>query len=125
MKSDKALPQARTEDLVVQELMEETLVYDKRHHHAHCLNPLAALVLRHCNGHTGRAEMAAILNKTLGVPGDPELVELALQELAQADLLREQAPASPAQVGYSRREVARRVGAAPRPSCWRRWSLRS
>jgi hypothetical protein len=44
------LPQARTEGLTVRELAEETLVYDKERHKAHCLNRTAACVWKHCDG---------------------------------------------------------------------------
>jgi len=106
------LPLARTDDLVVQEANEETLVYDKKYHLAHCLNRLAALVWRHCDGRRGTSELAVIVHKRLGIPVDPEVVELTLQELAQANLLQGRAPVPHEQRKYSRRELNRRMAGA-------------
>jgi len=44
------LPQARSEDLVIQDIGDEVLVYDLTRHKAHCLNRTAALVWRKCDG---------------------------------------------------------------------------
>ena len=41
------LPVRRAEGLIVQEVAEETVVYDQKGHRAHCLNKTAALVWRH------------------------------------------------------------------------------
>lgn len=109
MNADKALPRARTTDLEIQDLTDEVLVYDTKRHHAHCLNRLAALVWRHCNGHTTHAEMAMHLHKHLGVPADTHLIEVALQDLHEAGLLSGPMDRKPV---YSRRELAGRLGAA-------------
>ena len=52
------LPKARQERLTTQVLPDETLVYDHERHKAHCLNVTAALVWRHCDGHTSLDELA-------------------------------------------------------------------
>ena len=45
MKTTRALmPRARQDELVVEELQDETLVYDLKRHKARCLNRTAALV---------------------------------------------------------------------------------
>jgi hypothetical protein len=85
------LPEARREGLTVRELVDETLVYDLERNQAHCLNRAAALVWRHCNGHTSIPRLAAILCENLGVPADDTLVLLALEQLGRRNLLR-QAP---------------------------------
>ena len=46
---------ARHDELVVQELPDEVLVYDLRKHKAHCLNQTAAFVWNHCNGQASAA----------------------------------------------------------------------
>ncbi len=78
-------PCARAEELVVEELPDELLVYDQRHKKAHCLNQTAARVWRLCNG---RNSLASIAEK-LGY--DAAVVELAIDELNRAELLNEQA----------------------------------
>ena len=57
----RPLPEARREDIVVQELPDETLVYDLKRHKALCLNRAAGLVWKHCDGRTSVAEMAVLL----------------------------------------------------------------
>jgi hypothetical protein len=107
---DQMKPRARTEDIVVQTLPDELLVYDLKRHEAHCLNPPAALVWKHCDGQTTAAQLAQILQQAMRVPVPEEVVWLGLQQLHKACLLtaREYAPASEDWV--SRREVMRRLG---------------
>ena len=58
-------PRTRTEGLIVRELPDELLVYDLERHRAHCLNPTAALVFKHCNGRRSVAQIARILRREL------------------------------------------------------------
>ncbi len=102
------LAQARSEGLVVEELGEETLVYDLERHQAHCLNRTAGLVWRQADGRTSEDAMASRLSEALGTPVDADLVRLALQRLDAARLLA--APATGRRV--SRRELAGRLGLA-------------
>jgi hypothetical protein len=104
-------PRARVEDLVVEELDGETLVYDLRHDKAHCLNATAARVWRCCDGRTSVRQMAIRLGGELAQPVDEDLVWLALRQLDRARLLQT-APAWPAGPPTSRRSVLRRLGAA-------------
>lgn len=108
MNADKALPRARTNDLEIQDLEGETLIYDRKRHQAHCMNRLAALVWLHCNGRTTHAEMARILHRDLGVPEDMHLVEAALEDLHEAGMLCGPMDRKPT---FSRRELAIRLGA--------------
>jgi hypothetical protein len=105
-------PQARKDGLVVQDLPEETLVYDLRRDRAHCLNRAAALVWRHCDGRTAPRDLARLLEKEVGLPDDEAVVHLALERLARAHLLEGQVPRLPAGAHYTRRDVLRRLGAA-------------
>ena len=77
-------PRARTEGLVVRELPDELLVYDLERHRAHCLNPTAALVFKHCDGRRSVAQIARILRRELDVdaPADESLVWLSLYATA-------------------------------------------
>ena len=108
MKTTRALmPRARQDELVVEELQDETLVYDLERHKARCLNRTAALVWRHCDGQTSVAEVAATLEEQTGTPSDETVVWMALDRLSNAHLLTEPVilPGDPAK--YSRREVLR------------------
>jgi coenzyme PQQ synthesis protein D (PqqD) len=101
------MPRARTGDLVIERLAEETLVYDLRRHRAHCLNPAASLVWQCCDGRTTVAAVARRLARELPLPVDEALVWTGLEQLARARLLGDR-PAAVA-VG-SRRELVRALG---------------
>jgi hypothetical protein len=106
------LPQAREESLAVEELSEETLVYDLERDRVHCLNRTTSLVWRQCDGHTTVSEMAARVGRALNVPADESLVWLALERLESAHLL-DGGARRPADIPrYTRREVAQRLGMA-------------
>ena len=103
------MPRARKQDLVVEELPDETLVYDLKRHKAHCLNRSATVVWRHCDGRTTLSEMATILEEELELPQDEGIVRLALDRLRKAKLLEggTNIPQEPA--GPSRRELIRKL----------------
>jgi hypothetical protein len=105
-------PRARKDDLVLTELPDELLVYDLERHKAHCLNPTAALVFKHCDGRTSVKQIARTLGSELDIAPDEGLVWLSLERLDKARLL-EARPAPPqATQRYSRRDLVRRVGLA-------------
>ena len=83
------MPRARQDELVVEELQDETLVYDLKRHKACCLNRTAALVWGRCDGQTSVAEVAALLKKELEIPADEAVVWMALDRLGRAHLLSE------------------------------------
>lgn len=97
---------------MVQELPEETLVYDLERDRAHCLNRAAALVWRHCDGRTTPRDLARLLQSEVGLPNDEAVVHLALERLARVHLLEGPVPRPPALGHYTRRDVLRRLGAA-------------
>jgi hypothetical protein len=83
------LPAARTDDLVVQKLVDETLAYDLKRHRAHVLNPVAALVWRYCDGTTSLGDVSRIIEAELRISADPELVCFVLERLRKAHLLED------------------------------------
>jgi len=108
MKTTRALmPRARQDELVVEELPDETLVYDLKRHKAHCLNRTSALVWQHCDGRTTVAEVAALLERQLKIPADEAVVWMALDRLGRAHLLSEPVTLPADRTQYSRREVLR------------------
>lgn len=80
-------PKARHENLVVQELGDETVVYDEKRNHVHRLNSTAAQVWKHCNGQNSVTEIASILQDGLKTPVTEEIVWLALDRLDKERLL--------------------------------------
>jgi len=83
------IPKARDENLVVQELPEETLVYDLRTNQTHCLNKTAALVWKYCDGKNSTTAIARLLEDSFGNPVEDDFVWLAINLLDERNLLNE------------------------------------
>lgn len=78
----------RRDDLLVQKVGEEVIVYDLASNRAHSLNRTASLVFEKLDGKRPIDLLAKDLGKALGQPASKELVAAAVNELASADLLR-------------------------------------
>jgi len=102
-------PKARTDGLLVEELDDETLVYDLETHGAHCLNRAAALVWRRSDGNTTVRDMVPLLAH-VGLPEEEALIWMALSRLDEAGLV-ESVTLPGAKSGFSRKEVLRVLGA--------------
>jgi hypothetical protein len=109
--ADGGRPKARDEDLVVERVDDELLIYDLERDKAHCLNETAALVFTHCDGERSAGELAAHLSEQSGEPVDEDVVRAALVRLSDARLLDEPVP-SAANGEWSRRQMLRKVGVA-------------
>jgi hypothetical protein len=101
------LPRLRADGLVIHELADEILVYDKVRDRAHCLNQTAALVWRACDGQLTTEEIARKLTKQLGVVVHKDVVLLALSQLEEIQLLEQRETVTTSFVGMSRRQMAR------------------
>lgn len=77
----KKLPKARNENIVVQNLNDEVLIYDTITNQAFCLNETSAKVFNYCDGQTAFAELKSRYKYT------DELIFLALDELKAKNLL--------------------------------------
>ncbi len=86
-KDGSGRPRKRRNGLVVEELPEETLVYDLERHKAHCLAAVAAAVWEACDGKRTVAEIAARTAEKTDRPVTEEAAWLALRRLARARLL--------------------------------------
>ena len=103
-------PKARAEDLVVESLGDETLVYDMRSHKALCLNRTAAAVWNRCDGRSTLGKMADLLEQELHVPVSVNVVWLAVEELGRAKLLSN-SPANPVPSrALTRRTAIKKIG---------------
>jgi Coenzyme PQQ synthesis protein D (PqqD) len=120
-----AHPKARSENLIVEELDGEVLVYDIDRDRAHCLNSTAALVWKLCNGRRTPSDIARELQRATQKPdtknsrralkaspaeGTAELVWLALDQLSRDHLLDKETFTTSRVPLISRREAIRRVG---------------
>jgi hypothetical protein len=106
------VPRAREDGLLVEELRGELLIYDLTCDKAHCLNPTAALVWRHCDGQTTVNEMARLLEKSLATTLDEEIVWCALNQLEKDGLLEQAIELPCGGEPITRRALARRLGIA-------------
>ena len=82
-------PKARHENLVVQELGDETVVYDEKRNHVHRLNRTSALVWKNCDGRKTVADLAELIQVEMGASVTEEIVWLALEQLEKERLLEE------------------------------------
>jgi hypothetical protein len=78
----------RRDDLLVQKVGDEMIVYDLASNRAHSLNRTASLVFEKLDGKRPLDGVAKELGKALGKAASKDLVAAAVDELAKADLLR-------------------------------------
>jgi len=104
-KMEELAPLARREDLVIQDLNEELLVYDRNRHKAHSLNKTAAFIWNQCDGQTTVADIARRMEREFNAPVDDRLVWLGIKQLAGSRLLQDRISQTPDMKGLSRRQV--------------------
>lgn len=97
------LPKIKTDNIVVQNVNDEVLIYNLQTNQAVCLNTTSAIVFNHCDGATSFED----LKKEHGFSDD--LIMLALDKLNEHNLLGDYQPEVSFK-GLSRREVIKRVG---------------
>jgi hypothetical protein len=103
-------PKAKT-NLLVEELPDESLVYDLDRHRAHCLNRSAALILSHADGSRDVPTLVDALSAAMDEPVTTESVQVGLDRLRTARLLEWDGKA-PLETGVSRREALREMARA-------------
>ncbi len=99
-------------DVLVRELSNELVLYDKETSKAHCLNPTAAAVWKLCDGKKSVAEIARAIEGDLTPPDGEALVWMALGQLNKSGLLQNEIPSAAKGAVLSRREIVRRMGVA-------------
>jgi hypothetical protein len=105
-------PLARKQDLLVEELPGEVLVYDIERDRAHCLNETAAFVWKRCDGQNTPRDIARLLGSKVNSTVDEQVVWLALDQLADNDLLQRRLLVPPSIAGLNRRQLVRTIGLA-------------
>ena len=108
----QAIPLARKEGLIIKEMPDELLVYDLEDDRAHCLNQTAAFVWQRCNGRTSPREIARLLGQDMNAKIDERIVWLALDQLADNNLLARQVTPPASFSGLNRRQMVRAMGLA-------------
>jgi hypothetical protein len=104
-------PCAREHDVVVQELLDEVLVYDMTKKKAHCLNGSAAAVWGLCDGQTRIPELAGQLENRMAKSVNEEMVWIALEHLGEAGLLTAPVPVRAVR-GGTRRQLLQKLAYA-------------
>jgi Coenzyme PQQ synthesis protein D (PqqD) len=97
----------RKSGLTIERIDSELLVFDPETDEVHSLNESSALVFDMCDGSSTTEEMRARLPE-IGLPADPEIIELALAELDEASLIAVQPALAASNV--TRRTLTRRLG---------------
>jgi hypothetical protein len=105
-------PRARRRGVLVDQVGDETIVFDEERKEAHSLNRMASIVWRYCDGAHAISDIADLLGKELGVETNDAIVEYALAKLASVHLLESDVAEESDQV--SRREAMKRVAAVSR-----------
>lgn len=96
-------PLGRKENLVVQELNGEILIYDLSENKAFCLNETSARVWQACNGQNSITD----INRAIG---DDDIVWLALSELKRERLIEHESVRQHRFDDMTRREVIKKIG---------------
>ncbi|NJM52507.1 MAG: hypothetical protein HC846_03380 [Blastocatellia bacterium] len=103
-------PKARTREIVIQEMENETLVYDLKANKALCLNKLSAMTWKYCDGKNSIGKIADKISVELKIIINEEFVEFAVEELRKENLLENSAEVITNISNLSRREAIRRIG---------------
>jgi len=103
-------PKAREENLVVQELDGEVLIYDLNTNKAFSLNETSSLVWQLCDGDKSVSEISESISRKLDSPANEDLVWLALEQLKKEKLIANGEEVVSNFAGMSRREVIKKVG---------------
>ena len=103
-------PMSRHEELVVQELTGEVLIYDLKIDKAFSLNETSAEVWKLCDGTKSVGEITALISEKINSPVTQDLVWLALEQLKKENLLDNGDLLASRFKGVSRRELIKKVG---------------
>jgi hypothetical protein len=100
----------KSDQLVVEKLGAELMIYDQTRNRAFCLNQTAAFVWQHCDGKTKIDDLATKMAQTLGTPADEKIVLFALQNLAKDGLVENSEFFSLTPALMNRRELMHKIG---------------
>jgi hypothetical protein len=103
-------PRNRTNDLLTQNVVGETMIYDLRINKAFLLNPTSSLIWTLCDGTRSVADIANYVGEELDETVPEDLVWIALDQLDEKNLLERSDDEKANFLGLSRREVVRKFG---------------
>lgn len=106
------LPIARSANITVQNLDNETLIYDLTINKAFMLNETSAFIWNHLDGQMSIAELSRRLGAKFKQKANEEIVWLAIEQLKNNNLLKEAESFQTPLSDINRREVIKRAGLA-------------
>lgn len=110
MNSYEYKPLAKHDDLVVQEIGDEILIYDLKTNKALCLNQISAIVWKNCNGKNSITQIGNLASVELKTLISEALVEFTIEQIEQNGLLNQSESIQTQFAKLSRREAVRRIG---------------
>ncbi len=115
MSRRRNIPPLRTSELIIRQLDDEMLLYDRLHHTALCLNSTAAFIFQQIDGTRTADDIAALLSRETRTTITGDVVLLAVNEFNRFRLLKT------TEVEQSRRDIANAQRTPkPTPSLTRR-----
>lgn len=103
-------PKSRENDLVIQELKSELMIYDLKINKVFSLNETSAMIWNLCDGKNSVTDISGQLSKKLKQPVTDDLVWLAIEQFKSDDLLANNTEVATKFDGLSRRQVVRQIG---------------
>jgi len=101
-------PIAKSENLLIEEVAGELLIYDVSDNRAHCLNESAAAIWRHCDGTRSIEKLAKQLFPKLEESDAQRLVHVGVERLRRRRLVDSSAAAGQT-VDLSKRQLLKKV----------------
>jgi hypothetical protein len=105
-------PNAKFDNLVVQEFSDEILIYNLENNKAYSLNQTSKLVWENCDGTKDAGQIANAIAKNLKQEVPDDLVWIALDNLKNEGLINFEGDSKSVFAGFSRRDAIKRVGLA-------------
>lgn len=106
----KTIPKVRSENIVVQDLGNEILIYDLKMDKAFCLNEVSKAVWQACDGQKNIAEIVDTVSLKLNSPPNEDLIWFALNQLKKEKLIENGNELPNHFAEMSRREIIKKVG---------------
>ena len=103
-------PKARQTGLLIEQVGDDTIIYDEDRKEAHSLNRPASIVWSHSDGTRSVEDLAAVLGSELGAEAPEPVAQYAIDELSRAHLL--DAEVSDDSESVSRRDVIKKLSLA-------------
>jgi hypothetical protein len=101
-------PKARAENLLIEDVSGELLIFDVSTNRAHCLNESAAAIWRHCDGTRSVDSLAGHLFPELAPADAQRIVSLGIERLRRRRLVETSASAVP-KVDMTKRQLLKKV----------------